>query len=224
MQPIESVDGRGRMSSDGSFNQPMTDPGYGPTPGIGPATPTVTTTPGATYPVQGYATYPSAPNTSSGDSQYWPVRGGRKPSRSKAGRTLVAVGIVAVVVGGGAFGMNAYAKNVVCSALKDDNGPIAAADADDNTSAASDAAGMREVGDKMRNYSRMLVIDQSLSSAVSGLAEDVDQLADLREQADSDDMGFEAFGQMITLAGSINTHARQAQRACGLPVTGIPND
>ena len=119
--------------------------------------------------------------------------------------------------------MNAYAKHVVCSALKDDNGPIAAADADDNTSAASDAAGMREVGDKMRNYSRMLVIDQSLSSAVNGLAEDVDQLADLREQADSDDMGFEAFGQMITLAGSLNTHARQAQRACGLPVTGIPN-
>jgi hypothetical protein len=72
----------------------------------------------------------------------------------------------------------------------------------------------------------MLVFDTSLRKAVNGLADDVDNLANLLDSsASADDSATGGgFAELMMVAASVNGHARQAQRACGLPATGIFNE
>jgi hypothetical protein len=71
----------------------------------------------------------------------------------------------------------------------------------------------------------MVLFDGDLRSAANGLADDADQLADMLSTSESGSAEEIAanggFAEMVTLAGSVNSNARQAQRACGLPATGL---
>jgi hypothetical protein len=133
------------------------------------------------------------------------------------------VGAVAIF-GIGAFGTNAYAKNAVCSALEEDAGFAGTAAEEKQQAEATppDVEQMREVSDELRGYGRMLVLDGDLKSAVNGLADDMDQLAGLvGAEGSTPENGF---AELVTIAGSLNSHAREAQRACGLPVRGFLTD
>jgi hypothetical protein len=126
------------------------------------------------------------------------------------------IGAVVLLAGGTVFGVNAYAKNEICSAMKSDPAPTASG----SDATAGTAAQMRRAAGDLRRSARMLVIDRDLHNAVDGLADDLDQLATITGQADD----ATSFASIMTLATSANSHATQAQTACGLPAVGIfPN-
>lgn len=149
------------------------------------------------------------------------------PARRGPGRALV-IGLVAVVglLGAGAGGAHAYAKHSVCSMMEDDSAVVGEASGSSSAGAvptAAEFAKMRDGADELRGYGRMLVFDGDLRSAVNGLADDLDQIADLFTSAGSteDVVAGRGFTELVTIAGSLNSHARAAQRGCGLPVKGI---
>jgi hypothetical protein len=183
------------------------------------ADPTLTYPPGAPGP--GWAPTPPPWLVQTGipapGPEYRPRRGPRK--------VWIAGAIAAVVLSAAAtFGLSAYAKHTVCSSLSE--GATFNNTLSDNSSdepSADDIDKMRDAADDLRSYGRLVMFDQDLRSAVNGFADDIDQLADLMGATGDDDDG-EGFAQLLTLAGSVNTHVRQAQQACGLPVKGIFND
>jgi hypothetical protein len=143
---------------------------------------------------------------------------------------VVAVVALAVVLGAGAAGVNAYAKHAVCSTLKGESTALSrgssSGSSDGGMPSAAELAELRKDADTLRNYGRMLVFSGGLRDAVDGLADDEDQLADLFTTAMAAKPGDDAvarkeLAQLVTLVGSVNSHAREAQGACGLPVTGI---
>jgi hypothetical protein len=147
----------------------------------------------------------------------------------------VAFGIIGLIalVGAGAGGVNAYAKHSVCQDLRAEAAqmnqePTSSSD-DDAAPTAADLAEERKDAGKLRTYGHMLVFSGDLREAVNGLADDEDQLADLWKSVAADPPADDAaakkeIAQLVTVVGSVNSHARLAQRACGLPVTGILGD
>jgi hypothetical protein len=152
------------------------------------------------------------------------------PRRRGPGKAL-AIGLVVLValLGLGAGGVNAYAKHSVCQSLKGESDTIGGGDSgqssDDGMPTKADLDEMRTAADNLRGYGHMLIFNGDLREAVNGFADDVDQIADLlgsaggsATSADQSDLT-----KLVTIAGSMNSHAREAQKACGLPVTGIFN-
>jgi hypothetical protein len=150
-----------------------------------------------------------------------PAAPGPAQTRRSGFRKGPIIGLVAAValLGSGAFGANAFAKHTICSSLSDGTSLHHFAGDTDEPSA-GDVAKLREASDQLRGYGHMLLFDGELKSAVNGFADDIDQLADIMGENDGSGAGFAG---LISLAGSINTHARQAQKACDLPVTGVFN-
>jgi hypothetical protein len=153
------------------------------------------------------------------------------PARRRNPWKAVVVGVAGLVavLGAGAGGVNAYAKHSVCSTLKGERMSSGSSANDDAGPTAADLAEMRKDADTLRSYGRMLVFSGDLREAVDGLADDEDQFVDLLKSVSADTAGDEAAAKkaltrMVTVAGSVNSHARQAQGACGLPVTGILGD
>jgi hypothetical protein len=145
-------------------------------------------------------------------------------SSSGAGRKVLIFALVAaaLLIGVGAGTANAYAKHTICSAIESSKATNAnstddTADQDLKTQIAE----AHTTADQMRTYSHMLVFSPSLKSATTGLAEDFDQFADLASSATASGPDADTLAKALTVVGSLNTHARQAQRACGQPVTGI---
>jgi hypothetical protein len=155
------------------------------------------------------------------------------PARRRNPWKAVVFGVAGLVavLGAGAGGVNAYAKHSVCSTLKGESSQMSSGSSanDDAGPTAADLAEMRKDADTLRSYGRMLVFSGDLREAVDGLADDEDQFVDLLKSVSADTAGDEAAAKkaltrMVTVAGSVNSHARQAQGACGLPVTGILDD
>lgn len=151
------------------------------------------------------------------------------PARRRGPSKGVAIGLVALVavLGALAGGVNAYAKHEVCSQLKGESSAL------NQSSASSDAgptdaelAQMRKDADTLRGYGHMLVFSGGLREAVNGLAADEDEMVNLVKSAGAasptdEAAAKKALTELVTVVGSVNSHARQAQSACGLPVTGI---
>jgi hypothetical protein len=162
-------------------------------------------------------------------STYPPPPGFGPVVRRGPGKKLIVGLVVGLVValGVGATGVNAWAKHSVCASIQDENlsdGGSSGSSSDGLDQ--GDIAEMRHVADQLRNRARMLVFDTSLRKAVNGLADDVDNLANLLDSsASADDSATGGgFAELMMVAASVNGHARQAQRACGLPATGIFNE
>jgi hypothetical protein len=124
---------------------------------------------------------------------------------------LAALG-VGLVLGAGAAAVNAYAKHTICTAMESTGTRRSTLAEEDAISSIHDAA------DRMRGYGRLLVYDRSLKSAVDSLAADMDELATLSGALTSSS---DSLARFFAVISSVNTHARDAQRACGLPADGI---
>lgn len=147
-----------------------------------------------------------------------------KPVRNRRPVGVVVAGAAGILLlgGGAAYAANAYAKNEVCSAVKDNNSSIFDDKANDSESTADDVAEMESVKNKLENASRMLVFDNKLKGAVDGFASDIDRILSLKRANDANPAeAVSDFAEILSLIGSVNTHARAAQEACGLPATGI---
>jgi hypothetical protein len=149
------------------------------------------------------------------------------PPRARTRPRRVVLGVVAGLVvagGGGVFGVHAYAEHTVCSALQGDGG-LAAASADGGSAQPStdSAAELERAAANLRGSARLLLVDRSLRTAVDGIADDADRMAGVVRSAQDGTGGAPAFRQVLVIAGSLNSHARAAQTACGLPATGIFN-
>jgi hypothetical protein len=149
------------------------------------------------------------------------------PSRARTRPGRLVLGVVAGIVvagGGGVFGVHAYAEHTVCSALEGDGG-LAAASADGGSVQPStdSAAELERAAANLRGSARLLIFDRPLRTAVHGIAGDADRMAGVVRSAQDGTGGAQAFRQVLVIAGSLNTHARAAQTACGLPATGIFN-
>ncbi len=143
-----------------------------------------------------------------------------RPVRRGPRKALIIAGVAVVaLLGAGAAGANAYARNTICSSLEGDSALTGGSSAEPAEPGPAELTRMREAADELRGYGRMLVFDGDLKTAVNGLADDVDQLADLAGSDGTTAAG--GFAELMTIAGSVNSHARQAQRACDLPVKGI---
>lgn len=145
-----------------------------------------------------------------------PFPGRPRRSRGPLIAALAALGLL-LVLGGGAAAVNAYAKHTVCTAMES-TGTTSASTARSTTDA---IATMHDTADRMRTYSRMLLFDRTLRAAVTGLAEDVEELATISTGLTTDQVGTAALTHFFEVVNSVNTHARDAQRACGLPANGI---
>jgi hypothetical protein len=143
-----------------------------------------------------------------------------RPARGsmKIRSLLIALGVLVVFAGGGAYGADAYAKKQVCGQVK---ALTAGAGKSEGSSPDQSSDDIHTEADAMRSKARLLVFDRDLKSAVDGLADDADRSADLRDQLRSSTGSATVVAQALTLVGSIDTHVRSAQKACQLPVTGI---
>ncbi|MEV4639177.1 DUF4352 domain-containing protein [Actinoplanes sp. NPDC049548] len=125
-----------------------------------------------------------------------------------------AVGALLLLGTGTAFASTAYASDKVCTTI----GKLSekASSTSKNEGGASDGAqdALAETQSELRTASRMLVMKPDLRDAVDGLVADIDLLR-------TDDPGF---AEMMTAIASVNTHVREAQKACDLPVTGVFGD
>jgi hypothetical protein len=148
----------------------------------------------------------------------------RSRRRSGGLRTGLIIGVLSAVVvifGGGAAGMNAYAKHTICSSLKSDNDISSDSGSSTASTAATEAADMDKTATELRRYGKMLVLSRGLHKAVDGLADDIGQMATLTRKASADTLDDGDLASVATLAASVNTHAEAAQTACGLPATEI---
>ncbi|WP_305787821.1 hypothetical protein [Symbioplanes lichenis] len=127
---------------------------------------------------------------------------------------LAALG-VGLIVGAGAAAANAYAKHTICTSMESTGTHRPAMAEADAISSVHDTA------DRMRDYGRLLVFDRSLKSAIDGLAADLDELATLSGALTSSAASTDSLTRFFQVISAVNTHARDAQRACGLPADGI---
>ncbi|HEY0000362.1 MAG TPA: hypothetical protein VGB74_07905 [Actinoplanes sp.] len=141
--------------------------------------------------------------------------GGRGPRRALI---IAAAAVVVLLLGASVFGVDAYAKHAICSYLEDPSTvPGGAATTEPGTPSLAE---MHDAADNLRDYSRMVLFHGDLKSAATGIADDVDRMADLVDG--SAGMSTKTvFTELMTIATSVNSHIRQAQRACGLPVVGV---
>jgi hypothetical protein len=147
----------------------------------------------------------------------------RRPARGNGwGRLLLGIAAAVLVAGGGgAFAANSYAEHTICGAIQTEVATDAGSAASNADNPATEAVAMRRTADQLRGYGRMLVFDSSLKSATEGLADDLDQIVDLERSPAGSKTGADTIGTAVRIAGSVNSHARLAQRACGLPVTDV---
>ncbi|GIF26910.1 hypothetical protein BJ973_003551 [Actinoplanes tereljensis] len=152
------------------------------------------------------------------------------PPTHRGPNPLLLVGLVVAVVAAivvGAAAVNAYARHSICTAMEDDaslGGTSARTSSGQYTQAELDD--MHGEADDLRGRARMLLFDRDLRSAVNGLADDVDNIANLlgsTGSAENAALG-SGFAELLMVAASVNGHARQAQRACGLPANGLLNN
>ncbi|MEU4244214.1 hypothetical protein [Actinoplanes sp. NPDC026619] len=208
-------------------------PQYSPPDPTGWPTPTAPPPPGtAGWPAPNGAPGWPAPNGGAG----WPPQGaapwqpGYPPPARPGNHKPLIIGLIAVLViglGAGAIGTNAWAKHSICAAMENDTitGSSSAGSSSGGLSQ-SDLAEMRHVAEQLRGRARLLIFDGTLRTAVKGLADDVDNIANLLGSSSSteDALLGGGFAELMMVAASVNGHARQAQRACGLPARGIFND
>ncbi|GIM92405.1 hypothetical protein [Paractinoplanes toevensis] len=160
----------------------------------------------------------------------WPIPPVYGPPPRRGPNKLLIIGLVAAVVvalGAGATAVNAYARHSVCSTMAD-NSTLggSSTSASDGRVTQAELDGMHGEADDLRGRARMLVFDRDLRSAVNGLADDVDNIANLLGSSGSAENAVlgGGFAELLMVAASVNGHARQAQRACGLPATGLLNN
>ncbi|WP_143162723.1 hypothetical protein [Couchioplanes caeruleus] len=145
-------------------------------------------------------------------------------NRRRVQVVVAASAAVLLLGGGGAYGANAYAKDQICSAIEGGTASLSGSESKDSSSASDDIAEVESTRSKLETYARMLVVDTDLKNAVEGLIADIGQMITLKKAMDSGaGEGMEVLAEMFSLAGSVNTHVRQAQDACGLPAIGIPS-
>jgi hypothetical protein len=141
---------------------------------------------------------------------------GRRLAR-RVGRTVVTLLVIGgVAVGGGGY----FAKRAVCDAVATDLAAGSASVPDDGGTPIP-TGGLEGAAGRLHNYGQILFFDSDLRSAAKALADDLDQLITLEHKIDVNNPSAAGYGRIVVIAGSVNTHARDAQRACGLPVTGI---
>jgi hypothetical protein len=129
----------------------------------------------------------------------------RTPRR---GRMTAGVVVAALVAAGAAvFAVNSYAHHAICAEVQDALLP----DATSWSGAAAD----------LRAHSRTLLVDGNLKTAALTLADDLDRMATLEPTVETGTRSPTATGRLLVIAGTVNTHARLAQQACGLPLTGV---
>ncbi len=130
---------------------------------------------------------------------------------------FVIVGL-AIALGGGAFGADAYATRSICAAV----GATDTTTPPDGVSKGTDVA-LDRARQTLTGTATLLLFHPQLRDATRGLAADLGQLRVLRN-ADDGDAGAAAStasAQMLVVASSVDSYARQAQTACGLPADGI---
>jgi hypothetical protein len=127
----------------------------------------------------------------------------RQPGRLVAGVTAAAL----VAAAAGVFAINSYARHAICTQVQDALLP----DATSWSGAAAD----------LRSHSRLLWFDGDLKSAALILAGDLDRMAALEPAVDAGTRSATTTGKLLVIAGTVNTDARTAQQACGLPLTGV---
>ena len=145
----------------------------------------------------------------------------RRRSR-RPGRLLVIPLILGLAGLGGVVAVDKYVKGKLCGQI----GTIAkqspgTARADDQQPDLT--AFQRDIA-TLRTSAKFLVVDGDLKRAVLGLADDAERLNTMSQKLKTtgNDQTLAVLPQLLTLAGSIDVHVRDAQRACGQPVTGVP--
>jgi hypothetical protein len=141
---------------------------------------------------------------------------------------LVVVALCVSVAGFGAvFATNAFAKSRICGLYTDIGNTESSSTTSAGTDTASgtnsgsgpDAAAIRNDLDRVRAFSKLLLLDRDLRTATEGLANDIDDALALVEQHNGDSTA--VLPQLLPIVQSMDGHVRAGQRSCDLPVTGI---
>ena len=147
---------------------------------------------------------------------------GTAVKKSGAGKKLALIAVVALVVigGGGAFAADAWAKGQVCDAvtgLADDTNGSSAKSGSGKNSGKPTVAELDAAEKALNSRASLLFFHSDLKDATHDLADDVDTLKTLVAKGKLAHPDAKTATQLLALAASLDSHARKAQRACGLP-------
>jgi hypothetical protein len=153
----------------------------------------------------------------------WHHEGAYLPSRPERLRRwgmvggIVFVGL-AIAVGGGAFGADAYATHAICAAVGRTE-PTRTPDG----AAKNSAVALDQARRTLEDTAALLFFHPALRDATRGLSHDLADMRLLQDAGDPAAAAPEVSGRLLVVAMSVDNHARQAQTACGLPAEGVLN-
>jgi hypothetical protein len=141
---------------------------------------------------------------------------------------MIVVGALVVVAGVGAFGADAWAKGQVCDAVKQWSGIDSSSgksggkggsnsDGESAESVMPTVAEINEVESGLNSRASLLFFHGDLKVATHELADDFGSAKTLVQSGKLDNPDDKTLTQLVALAGSLDTHTRKAERACGLP-------
>ncbi|WP_030438647.1 hypothetical protein [Actinoplanes subtropicus] len=139
--------------------------------------------------------------------------------KSGVGQKLALIAVVALVVlgGGGAFAADAWAKGQVCDAVQGLGDDTAASSGKKGGSDEPAVAELDDAEKALNSRADLLFFHGELKEATHDLADDVDTLKTIVGKGHLDDPDAKTVTQLLAMAASMDSHARKAQRACGLP-------
>ena len=145
----------------------------------------------------------------------------RRRSR-RPGRLLVIPLVLALAGLGGVVAVDKYVKSKLCAQIGTiaTQSPGTARSGDQQP----DLTAFQRDPATLRTSAKFLVVDGDLKRAVLGLADDAERWNTMSQtlKTAGNDQTLNLLPQILTLAGRLDVHVRDAQRACGQPVTGIP--
>jgi hypothetical protein len=143
------------------------------------------------------------------------------PGRRTGPRAAVILAAALTVLGGsGAYAADTWAKGEVCDAVRALSKSSAPAGGKAK-SAVPTKAEVEAAGASLETRARLLFFHADLRDATHGLAGDLASIARFAATAEAGDPDAAGFTERLAVAASIESHAREAQRACGLPVRSL---
>ncbi|MGI5241267.1 hypothetical protein [Dactylosporangium sp. CA-139066] len=166
---------------------------------------------------------PPVPAHTPPPAAYLPPPAHTRRSRG-VGKVLAVVAVLVAAGGAGAgYGVSAVAKSRICDQLATVTGPDSPQPPNLADVELPDTYGyaIGYMGPKMHRSANRLIVHPALRNAVDNLYDDLMRMLELKKSGATTASDEGTVQEVVLVVGNIDAHMKDAQRACGQPVTGI---